>query len=220
MSDAMAANDKDRQKVAGKKPRGRPRIYTDDARRALLVAEARKTFVELGYRRTTTDIVAARCRISKQTIYSVFPTKADLFRAVVAGHRQMMLELPRPEGEDRPVTEVLQDIFMINLDDKAERERNAFVTFVMRESLQFPELEDVLRQEGIEQSRALLAQWLEDQKGLGKIIAGNSLSEAQMLMDLVFGGVAPVSQVWKSRAQRQEHQRQAIEIFARGLGAD
>lgn len=219
MTGAMTATVQNQQNTAVKKGRGRPRIYSDDARRKAIIAEAHKTFIELGYRGTTTDIVAARCHVSKQTIYSVFPTKADLFRAVVADHRQMMLALPRPEGESRGFAEVVKEIFMIDLDESAERERTAFVTFVMRESVQFPELEDVLREEGIAQSRLMLSQWLEGQKELGNIVIDDASSAAQMLMDMIFGGMAPANQGWASRAQRREHFERVIEIFARGIGA-
>lgn len=201
-----------------KRSRGRPKTQSDDERRKAIVDEARRTFVELGYRGTTTDIVAARCHISKQTIYRVFESKADLFLAVVGSHRRMMLALPRPEEEDRPVDEALQDIFMIDIDEAAEREREAFIFFVMQESAQVPELGDILRREGMERSRGLLAEWLDIQVARKKIAIDDTLSGARMLMDLLFGGlVGPASRDWKNREDRNRHLRRCIDVFVRGV---
>ncbi len=86
----------------GKRGRGRPKTQGDSQRREAIIDTARNTFIELGYQGTTTDIVAQRCQISKQTLYRLFPSKAELFVAIVANHRQFMLELPRRRA--RPST--------------------------------------------------------------------------------------------------------------------
>ncbi len=201
-----------------KRSRGRPKTRSDEERRQAIVEEARRTFVELGYRGTTTDIVSARCHISKQTIYRVFESKADLFLAVVGSHRRMMLALPRPEDEDRPVDEVLEDIFMIDIDETAEREREAFISFVIREAEQVPEIGDILRREGVEQSRKLLAEWLDLQVVRKQIMLDDTLSGARMLMDLLFGGlVGPASRDWRNRQDRNRHLRRCIDVFVRGV---
>lgn len=201
-----------------KRSRGRPKTQSDEERRRAIIDEARRTFVELGYRGTTTDIVAARCHISKQTIYRVFENKADLFLAVVGSHRRMMLALPRPEDEDRAVSEVLQEIFMIDIDEASEREREAFISFVIRESEQVPELGDILHREGVERSRRLLAEWLDLEVARKKIAIDDTLSGARMLMDLLFGGlVGPASRDWKSREDRTRHLLRCIDVFVRGV---
>ncbi|AYD04340.1 TetR/AcrR family transcriptional regulator [Neorhizobium sp. NCHU2750] len=205
---------------ADKRPRGRPKTFSDEDRRKAIVDEARRTFVELGYRGTTTDIVAARCRISKQTIYNVFSSKADLFLAVVASHRQMMLALPRPAGEDRPVEDVLEDIFMIDIDETDEREREAFISFVIEESSQAPELGEVLRREGVERSRQLLADWLDLQVAQQKLVLEDRMSGARMLMDMLFGGMGPANRDWQTRQDRRRHLRRCIEVFVRGVHAN
>ena len=68
--------------------RGRPK---GDALQveARLVDEAARLFFEKGYGHTTMSALATAARVSKTTLYSCFPGKADLFRAMVA--RQMNL---------------------------------------------------------------------------------------------------------------------------------
>ncbi len=203
-----------------KRLRGRPKTQSDDERRQAIAAEARRTFIELGYRGTTTDIVAARCHMSKHTLYRVFESKAELFLAVVGSHRRMMLDLPRPEGEDRPVDEVLKDIFMIDIEEASEREREAFISFVIRESADLPELRDILHREGLERSRGLLAGWLDRQVTLKKLAIDDTSSGARMLMDLLFGGmVGPASRDWKSREDRNRHLHRCIAMFVKGAQA-
>ncbi len=51
--------------------------------RELIICEAKRLFFQHGFRRVTMDEIAARLRISKKTIYELFPSKEDLVRAVV-----------------------------------------------------------------------------------------------------------------------------------------
>jgi TetR/AcrR family transcriptional repressor of mexJK operon len=59
--------------------RGRP----PGSEGAELLAIAREQFVSHGFRRTTMDGIAARGRISKQTLYSAYSSKDELYAAVV-----------------------------------------------------------------------------------------------------------------------------------------
>lgn len=59
--------------------RGRPPGSTP----AELLATARELFVRDGFRGTTMESVASRARVSKQSLYATYPSKAALFAAVV-----------------------------------------------------------------------------------------------------------------------------------------
>ncbi len=65
------------------RPRGRPR---DPERMARLLEAAKKHFTEHGYEGGSLDAIAEASGVSKVTIYSYFPTKADLFEAAIT-HR-------------------------------------------------------------------------------------------------------------------------------------
>lgn len=197
-----------------KRGRGRPKALSDHDRRASIIETARRTFMELGLVGTTTDVVASRCKISKQTLYRLFPSKADLFVAVVAAHRQTMLDLPRPPDEEAPLAETIARIFMIDIDAEQEREREAFIHMVMRESHQVPDLVEILFREGPETSRRQLAEWLAEQVKKGKLQLEDPMNGARMLMDMLFTGPGPLK--WKDLAERRRHMEQAIGIFVRG----
>lgn len=61
----------------------KPRSRRKEARPGEIVAAALASFAERGYAATKLEQVAAAAGISKGTIYLYFPTKEDLFRAVV-----------------------------------------------------------------------------------------------------------------------------------------
>jgi AcrR family transcriptional regulator len=60
-----------------------PRKRRKDARPGEIIAAALASFAERGYAATKLEDVAVAAGISKGTIYLYFPTKEDLFRAVV-----------------------------------------------------------------------------------------------------------------------------------------
>src|ERR1700752_4478168 len=59
------------------------RTRRKDARPGEIIAAALASFAERGYAATKLEDVAAAAGIGKGTIYLYFPTKEDLFRAVV-----------------------------------------------------------------------------------------------------------------------------------------
>lgn len=63
---------------------------------AELLAIARDEFVSHGFRGTTMDAIAARAGISKQTLYSAYPSKDELYEAVVRDWIEQGYEALRP----------------------------------------------------------------------------------------------------------------------------
>lgn len=65
------------------RPRGRPKTEDLAGLETRLLEVARELFFDLGYGATSMNAVAAAARVSKTTLWSRFPSKADLFRAIV-----------------------------------------------------------------------------------------------------------------------------------------
>nr|AAG21375.1 CasR [Rhizobium etli] len=143
--------------------RGRPKVSTDEDKRVQIVEVARRVFVKYGYAGSTTAVVASEAGVSKQTLYRLFESKEELFAAVVAAHRRLMLDLPRP-AEDCSIAESLERIFMLDMDEDRDADRAGFLQLVFREAAQFPELVDILQREGMLASRQELADWLSDRR--------------------------------------------------------
>jgi len=66
---------------------------------AELLAVARELFIAQGFRGTTMDAVAAAARISKQSLYAAYPSKDDLFAAVVRGWVDRGYDAMRPHSD-------------------------------------------------------------------------------------------------------------------------
>ncbi|AMK10293.1 MAG: TetR/AcrR family transcriptional regulator [Pseudodesulfovibrio sp.] len=202
--------------------RGRPKTMTDEARRAAIVAEAEVLFAAKGFLGTSTGEIAARCRISKQTLYRIFPCKTDLFGAVVDAHRMRIIDLG--DGyDDLPLDQALARIFMIELDQRDYELRAAFLRAAHVESFSEPQLKEILRCRGGYKARAELKAWLDRQCANGRLAIADTDRAAHMLLD-TFGGSIIFDALggfgWASREERIAHFRQCIDIFLKGALPD
>lgn len=198
--------------------RGRPKLVPDDQLRERVVDDAFRLFVAHGYGRTTMDEVAATCRMSKRTLYRLFPGKLDLFVAVVEAHRRSMLALPG-EYEGWPLERALEQIFRIDISPAEEQARTALIRLVVEEVRQFPELGEVLRRHGGDRSRAELAAWLAARHEGGLLVIDDANAMARMLMDMIFGAVlskATGDLEWPGGDARRAHVRRCIRVFLHG----
>ncbi len=218
----MTTSVEERNQERPERQRGRPKAFTDAERRSSILNAAHAVFVELGFARTTTAAIAAKAKVSKRAIYALFEDKTALFAAVIREHRHLILDLPRPAGEDLPALETLVRIFRLDIDEAAEREREAILNLIVRESAQFPELSDYLYENNILRSREELIEWLDDQARRGTIVIEDPVMCAGMLMDIVFGALLPRRRLKHAtdRTRRVEHIKQRLAIFLRGIRPD
>jgi AcrR family transcriptional regulator len=70
------------------RPRGRPKAEDLHELEARLISVALQTFIEHGYGATSMAAVARAARVSKNTLYARFPSKAALFRAILTDQIQ------------------------------------------------------------------------------------------------------------------------------------
>jgi len=207
--------------VSPMRAKGRPKRVNDLDRRAEILQAAYEAFLELGFAKTTTGIVAAKAKISKRSIYELFVGKDELFAAVVRQHRHLVLDLPRPAGELAPLLDTLESMFRLDMEPEQEREREALLHLVVRESTLLPELSDYLYDEGVLQYREEIINWLEMEKARGRLSFEDAAVCAGMLMDMVFGALLPRRRIKddEGRALRKAHIRKRLGIFLRGIGA-
>ena len=77
------------RRKTGRPARGRPPL--DEAERSRILEATAGVFLEQGFARAGTSEIARRAHASKQTLYSLFPTKADLFAGVMRAHTDQLL---------------------------------------------------------------------------------------------------------------------------------
>jgi Transcriptional regulator len=203
---------------APKKP-GRPRAQDPDTRRQTILEAAYHAFIESGFARTSTADIARRANVSKRTIYEVFSTKTELFAEVIRQRQHLLVDLPRSENEALSVQDTLVQIFRLDIAPDAQKEREAILNLLIKESILFPELTDYLYQHEMIRSREMLIDWLQMEMTRGRIPEGDVLVYAGMLMDIVFGALVPRRRLKDDagREERTEHIRQRLAIFCRGV---
>ena len=91
------------QSVSKPDAKGADPLPPQGARPGEIVAAALASFADRGYAATKLEDVAAAAGVSKGTIYLYFPTKEDLFRAVV---RQAVLPNVEAAEAESPATPV------------------------------------------------------------------------------------------------------------------
>ncbi|MBO9187044.1 TetR/AcrR family transcriptional regulator [Rhizobium sp. K1/93] len=199
--------------------RGRPRVFSENERRKAILGAAQEAFVELGFSRTTTQVVAAKAKVSKRSIYEVFTDKTAMFAEVIRNEGAIFLDLPRPSREQLPLLDTLVRIFRLDIDEAAELRREALLHLIMRESLQFPELSDYLYDNGIIRAREDLIEWLRSQNEADRLTIEDPAVCSGMLMDIVFGALLPRRRLKAAadRELRKLHIKKRLEIFLNGV---
>lgn len=200
------------------RPRGRPKLAPDGARRDEIVAVAMQMFQEAGYAQLTTDAVAARCHISKRTLYRLFPSKKALITAIIDQHRSLMIRLPA-NYDDVPLDRALDLIFGNEIDDEADRERFAFLQLLFVEGAQNRELDEISETYGKGAVLQLLSDFIAHECNRGRLAVPDAHDAARMLLDMVAGSVARGRDgriYWEGRDKRRAYVRECIRVFLSG----
>lgn len=186
--------------------------------RRLIAQVAGNLFLQKGYGATTTEEIAACCKISKQTLYRLFAGKSGLFAAIVELKRPQFLAFPVPD--DLPLQTALERIFRLNISEDEEHERIQFLQMVLTEGRLYPELAEILNDFGSSQGHVELAGWLQLQADKGLIwLAGDALNTSYLLTDMVFGSLLRKTigdMQWRRGEAWRAHVRAAIRVFLYG----
>lgn len=199
--------------------RGRPKTVSDEDRRQAILDAAYSVFTELGYSKTTTAAIATRAKTSKRIIYSLFADQAELFATVIAKHRHLILELPRPPDEKGNALDILIKIFRLDISAELARERDAMLNLIVRESVLSPALSTYLYERHIISFRDDFIEWLVDAQRRGLLAFEDVEVCAGMLMDVVFGALLPRRST-RTEADRESsniHIKKRLGIILQGL---
>lgn len=139
-----------------------------DARPGELLGAALDLFVEKGFAATRVEEVAQRAGVSKGTLFLYFPSKVDLFKAVVRHHLSGLFTEWNAEFETFSGTTA--DMVRYCMQQWWERvgatQVSGITKLVMTEAHQFPEITHFYRQEVIEPGNDLIRRIL--QRGVSR----------------------------------------------------
>jgi AcrR family transcriptional regulator len=112
-----------------------------DARPAELLAAALACFKERGFAATRLDDVAAKAGVTKGTIYRYYPSKEELFKAVVRGELVPNIErLEAALDEPGPTAALLERLFTVWAQHIVPSPVSVIPKLVIAEASNFPEL--------------------------------------------------------------------------------
>lgn len=138
------------------------------ARPGELLEAALDLFVEKGYAATRSEEVAARAGVSKGTLFLYFPSKEDLFKAVVRENivrhqTQGAEEIARFEGSS---AELLEFLMLEWWRRYGATKASGISKLIMSEAHNFPDLAQFFQQEVVEPGHAMLGAVL--QRGIDR----------------------------------------------------
>ncbi len=144
-------------------PQAAPRSRRKQARPGELLAAALDLFAEKGFAATRVDAVAARAGVSKGTLFLYFPSKEELFKAVVretisGRFAEWGVEL---ESFDADTSALLRYCFRSWWERVGCTKASSLAKLMLGEAGNFPELAQFYRQEVVEPGHALVRRILQ-----------------------------------------------------------
>lgn len=124
-----------------RRARGRPKAEDVAELEARLVRVAFERFLDKGYGATSMNEVARAARVSKGTLWARFPTKADLFRAIIDDQiRQTDVRFRHPGPRPKTLEGMLRAFTERALQDSLSEEIIQLNRLIYAEAGRFPEL--------------------------------------------------------------------------------
>ena len=153
-----------------RRSRGRPQIRPDSETLLLIFEAAREEFSARGFAGTSMNAVAQRAGISTKTLYRLIPTKAELFRSIVADRIGRFMLAFDGEALDRlPLAEGLERMMRAYGELTLGADTVAITHLVLSECQRFPELAATFYEVAILQTSEAMAAWLARQCARGLI---------------------------------------------------
>lgn len=164
----------------------RDAIRRDSAKRQVILQVARAAFLNQGYERTSMEGVAQAASVSKTTVYAHFPTKAEMFRAVVDEHCRAQMGLAAPLDWLPPDPAAALTLFarrwveMLSWPDAVAMSR-----VVLAEVGRFPELREVILAAAVDPVHRALVAYLRRATREGQL----SIDDPEFAADLFLNGL-------------------------------
>jgi len=198
-----------------------PRAIPDHVRRAMLLAAAEDMFLTRGYAGTTMSDIARAANMSKKTIYQVFASKTELFRALLLDRLTVPALLPSVEAQ--PPEAALEHMLRHLAKQVLAPNHVALCRLVLASAGKLPEVSKIFKDHCLRLEENLGA-WLGAQAARGVFRLPDLPEAVSMLVSLAIGafhwrqlaeiGGPPTEQMVSARIHS------AIAIFMREFAAD
>jgi TetR/AcrR family transcriptional regulator, mexJK operon transcriptional repressor len=166
---------------------GRPRRGTQSAREAILLSAATRVFLRDGYGLASIDKVAAEAGVSTRTIYERFKNKAELLATVITRliERDMATVLATAELDRLDPKDALTSIAMSITGRVCDPESAALFRIVATEAQRFPDLADLMRENGKRQWDGAVANYFREQIARGTLELPDPDRSAALFLQMI-----------------------------------
>ena len=159
---------------------------TSEARRDAFVSAARDAFFSNGYGGTSMSSIAAKVGGSKTTLWTYFPSKEDLFAAVVddlVGRYGRALDVPLDPGAD--IAESLRTMGRALLETLHSQPIIDLHRLTIGEAGRFPELARLFYERAPARGKTRLRQFIADAMGRGKLRQGDPIDASRLFVGML-----------------------------------
>jgi len=198
---------------------------TRDSRRDAFVTAAREAFFSHGYAGTSMSAISARVGGSKTTLWTYFPSKQELFAAVLddlVERYGRALDVPlHPDGD---ISDELRRFARALLETLHSQPIVDMHRLTIGESGRFPELGRMMFERGQARGKARLAGFFAEAMQLGKLRHGDPAIAARQLAGLLQTDSAQLRLLGLSdapgEAEMDAEIERALDTFLRAWGPD
>jgi AcrR family transcriptional regulator len=166
---------------------GRRRDMEPEARRSVILDAALQVFSLCGFRLATMDEVASRVGMSKKTIYSLFPSKLDLFLELLRRSRSRFGASGMACEPDLPLEDRLVSRLCLIADAAFSNEHLALMRLIIGESRQTPELAEAFSREMLNPQPFGIPECLAEAELQGTHRFGEFANASEMLVGMSIG---------------------------------
>jgi TetR/AcrR family transcriptional repressor of mexJK operon len=195
-------------------------VNDPDLKTRRLIDVARLLFVAKGYAATSMDEVASVARMSKTTLYTRYPSKAELFAAVIAAHGDSSgMNFGPAELASLPVAEALCTIAERFVEFTCQPEAVRLQLVYESEGSQLPEVVAAFERSGPEHDITMVERYLTAKVGQGELVLEDPRFAAGYFLNAVKGtpsGASLSPYVGLTPAQRRTHIRRIVALFLDG----
>jgi TetR/AcrR family transcriptional regulator, mexJK operon transcriptional repressor len=196
----------------------RKRERLNAERLAELLDVATEVFLEQGFDAASTREIARRANASKTTFYARFPSKEDLFLAVVERRMATVFEQVARFPETESIEDTLYEFGSGMLKIALSPEQIALIRLVNAEAERYPHLALHFYENGAKRGEDALARFFAMQIRKGRLRRGRPLTMARQFMSLITGspvrwfvlGFNPAS---LSKRALEVHLQESVEFF-------
>ena len=192
-----------------------------EERRLAILEVAKRSFLENGYSATSMSAISVELGGSKGTLWSYFPSKEELFSAVLdhatIAYRQQLSDLLRPSDDLHATIFAFCRSFIAKL---ASPDGMRLHRLVVSESGRFPEVGEIFYRRAPQPTQQMLADFFAGEMAAGHMREDDPLAAARALATLCLGGLHQ-RVLWSigeaSPAEVEAEARYVADLFARAF---